>query len=115
MQILKATGLDRKFGGARWRDLPFNGPFLEMLFTKRTRLSYFTLLATTTHAALFKESHMQILKATDLDGKSRGGGAEEAALSSLYLAKRYPSILQGLIFLSRGENREEPEHVLMHH
>ena len=32
MQILKATGLDRKSGGAQWRDLRFSGPFLEMFF-----------------------------------------------------------------------------------
>jgi hypothetical protein len=37
-----------------------------------TRISYFALLATTTCAALRKESRMQILKATDLDGKSGG-------------------------------------------
>ena len=41
---------------------------------KRTRISYFALLATTTCAALRKESRMQIIKATDLDRKS--GGAQ---------------------------------------
>jgi len=34
MQIIKATGLDRKSGGAQWRDLRFGGPFLEMFFDK---------------------------------------------------------------------------------
>jgi len=32
MQIIEATGLDRKAGGAEWRDLQFSGPFLEILF-----------------------------------------------------------------------------------
>jgi hypothetical protein len=39
---------------------------------KRTRISYFARLATTTCAALRKESHMQIIKATGLQRKSRG-------------------------------------------
>jgi hypothetical protein len=39
----------------------------------RTRISYFAPLATTTCAALLKESRMQIFKATDLDRKSGGG------------------------------------------
>jgi hypothetical protein len=30
MQIPKATGLDRKSGGAQWRDLRFSGSFLEV-------------------------------------------------------------------------------------
>jgi hypothetical protein len=34
MQIIKATGLHRKPGGAQWRDLRFNGPFLEMFFDR---------------------------------------------------------------------------------
>jgi hypothetical protein len=34
MQIIEATGLDRKSGGAAWRDLRFNGPFLEMFFDR---------------------------------------------------------------------------------
>ena len=37
---------------------------------ERTRISYFALLATTTCAALGKESRMQIIKATGLDRKS---------------------------------------------
>src|SRR5271163_3683644 len=41
---------------------------------ERTRISYFALLATTTSAALRKESRMQIIKATGLDRKS--GGAQ---------------------------------------
>jgi len=41
---------------------------------ERTRISYFALLARTTFAALFKESRMQIIKATGLDRKS--GGAQ---------------------------------------
>ena len=34
MQIIKATGLDRKSGGAQWRDLRFGGSFLEMFFDR---------------------------------------------------------------------------------
>ena len=34
MQIIKATGLHRKFGGATWRDPRFSGPFLEMFFSQ---------------------------------------------------------------------------------
>jgi hypothetical protein len=34
MQIIKATGLDRKSGGAQWRDLRFSGPFLGMFFDR---------------------------------------------------------------------------------
>jgi hypothetical protein len=41
---------------------------------KRTRISYFALLATSTCAALRRESRMQIIKATGLDRKS--GGAQ---------------------------------------
>jgi hypothetical protein len=37
---------------------------------KRTRISYFALLATSTYAALRRESRMQILNATGLDRKS---------------------------------------------
>jgi hypothetical protein len=33
VQVLEATGLDRKCGGAQWRDLRFSGLFLEMFFT----------------------------------------------------------------------------------
>jgi hypothetical protein len=32
MKLINATILDRKSGGAQWRDLRFNGPFLEMVF-----------------------------------------------------------------------------------
>jgi len=39
---------------------------------ERTRISYFAQLATTTCAALFKESRMQIIKATGLDRKIGG-------------------------------------------
>jgi hypothetical protein len=39
----------------------------------RTRIFYFALPATTTSAALLKESRMQIIKATNLDRKSGGG------------------------------------------
>ena len=36
MQIIKATGLDRKSGGAQWRDLRFSGPLLGMFLTGRS-------------------------------------------------------------------------------
>ena len=39
---------------------------------ERTRISYFTLLATTTYAALRRESRMQLNNATQLDRKIRG-------------------------------------------
>jgi hypothetical protein len=39
MQIIKALGIDRKSGeGAQWRDLRFNGPFLEMFFDQACRI-----------------------------------------------------------------------------
>jgi hypothetical protein len=34
MQIPNTTGLDRKSGGAKWRDLRFSNPFLEMFFDR---------------------------------------------------------------------------------
>jgi hypothetical protein len=34
MQILSATGLHRKSGGAEWRDLRFSGPFVEMFLDR---------------------------------------------------------------------------------
>jgi hypothetical protein len=34
MQTLKATGLDRKSGGAQWRDLRFGSSHLEMFFDR---------------------------------------------------------------------------------
>jgi hypothetical protein len=30
MMLINVTGLDRKSGGAQWRDLRFSGPFLEV-------------------------------------------------------------------------------------
>jgi hypothetical protein len=39
---------------------------------ERTRISYFAPLATSTYAALRRESRTQILNATGLDGKSGG-------------------------------------------
>jgi hypothetical protein len=35
-QLIKATGLDRKSGGAQWRDLRFSGPFLGNVFRQRS-------------------------------------------------------------------------------
>ncbi len=32
--LINATDLDRKSGGAQWRDLRFAGSFLEMLFDR---------------------------------------------------------------------------------
>jgi hypothetical protein len=54
----------------------------------RTRISYFALPATTTSAALLKESRMQIIRATNLDRKS-GGGAQWIC-SSLPLSELCP-------------------------
>jgi hypothetical protein len=39
MQSLKATGLDRKSGGAQWRDLRFNGPFLKCFSTEQFEMN----------------------------------------------------------------------------
>jgi hypothetical protein len=39
---------------------------------KRTRISYFALLATITCAVFFKEKRMMLIKATGLDRKSGG-------------------------------------------
>jgi hypothetical protein len=34
MMLINATGLDRKSGGAQWRDLRFSGPFVGMFFDR---------------------------------------------------------------------------------
>ena len=34
MKMIKATALDRKSGGAQWRDLRFSGSFVEMFFDR---------------------------------------------------------------------------------
>jgi hypothetical protein len=47
-------------------------PLLLSSRPKRTRISYFAPLPTTTFAALRRESRMQIIKATGLDRKSGG-------------------------------------------
>jgi hypothetical protein len=49
-----------------------------------TRISYLALLATTTCAALFKESRMQIIKATGLHRKS-GSGVERSLCGCSFL------------------------------
>jgi hypothetical protein len=38
--VINATVLDRKSGGAQWRDLRFGGSPLGMFSTERTRSSY---------------------------------------------------------------------------
>jgi hypothetical protein len=48
----------------------FSGPFLGCFSTERTRISYFALLATSTCAALHRESRTQIVKAKGLYRKS---------------------------------------------
>src|SRR5580658_3187897 len=62
-----------------------------------TRISYFALLATTTCAALRKESRMQTIKATDLDRKS--GGAQPRDLQFPPLSNdpqsEHPSLTRG--------------------
>jgi hypothetical protein len=52
MLLINATILNRKSGGAKWRDLPFSGPFLEMFSTERSQISYFAPF----NAAGFKQS-----------------------------------------------------------
>jgi hypothetical protein len=34
MMLINATGLNRKSGGAQWRDLRFSGPFVGMFFDR---------------------------------------------------------------------------------
>jgi hypothetical protein len=41
MKFANATNLNRKSGVAKWRDLRFGGPFLEMLFKKPSRWGVF--------------------------------------------------------------------------
>src|SRR5271155_4324605 len=50
---------------------------------ERTRISYFALLATTTCAALLKESRMQIIKATGLYRKSGGAQWRDLCVDAL--------------------------------
>jgi hypothetical protein len=50
---------------------------------KRTRISYFALLATTTCAALREESRMQTLKATTLHRKSGGAKWRDLCVDAL--------------------------------
>jgi hypothetical protein len=50
---------------------------------KRTRISYFALLATTTCAALREESRMQIIKATGLHRKSGGAKWRDLCVDAL--------------------------------
>src|SRR5271155_3143753 len=50
---------------------------------ERTRISYFALLATTTCAALLKESRMQIIKATGLHRKSGGAQWRDLCVDAL--------------------------------
>src|SRR6202041_739492 len=52
---------------------------------ERTRISYFALLATSTCAALCRESRMQIPKATGLHRKSGGSVVEGSAVAAEYL------------------------------
>jgi kynurenine formamidase len=47
---------------------------------KRTRISYFALLATTTHAVFLKENRMMFINATNLDRKSGGSVVEGSAV-----------------------------------
>jgi hypothetical protein len=49
--------------------------------TERTRISYFALLATSTCAALGRESRMQVINATGLDRKIRGSAVQLSAVS----------------------------------
>ena len=58
---------------------------------KRTRISYFALLATSTCAALRRESRMQILNATGLHRKS-GGAVEGPAVRRLFLGNVFLAV-----------------------
>jgi hypothetical protein len=58
-------------------------PFLLSSRPKRTRISYFALLATTTRAALLEESRMQTIKATGLHRKSGGAQWRDLCVDAL--------------------------------
>jgi hypothetical protein len=64
---------------------------------KRTRISYFALLATSTFAALRRESRMQFPEATGLDRKSGGAEWRDLRFSSPFLKmffdRAYPDFL----------------------
>ena len=66
--------LDRS--AAQWRDLRSAVLSWKCFPTERTRISYFAKPATTTYAALIRESRTQSINATVLDRKSgeRSGG-----------------------------------------
>jgi hypothetical protein len=86
---------------------------------ERTRISYFALLATTTYAALRKESRMQLINATTLDRKSGGAWwrelcadvlswkslteGDQRLLCSLFCDKRaggHPNLVFGMAYHS---------------
>src|ERR1700761_7387906 len=63
----------------------FSSPPVECFSTERTRISYFALLATTTYAALLRESRMQFINATSLHRKSGGAQWRDLLFSGLLL------------------------------
>jgi hypothetical protein len=52
---------------------------------KRTRISYFALLATTTGAVFLKENRMMLINATALNRKSGGAQWRDLRLSEPFL------------------------------
>jgi hypothetical protein len=83
MMLINATHLDRKSGGSPPQLFVPNPPIVCSLGPKRTRISYFALLATPTCAALRKESRMQIINATSLDRKSGGAQWRDLCVDAL--------------------------------
>jgi hypothetical protein len=43
MMSINATALDRKSGGAQWRDLRFSGPFLGMFFDRANSVARYRI------------------------------------------------------------------------
>ena len=56
---------------------------------KRTRISYFALLATPTYAVFLKENRTMLINATDLDRKSGGSAVERSLCGCSPLGMRF--------------------------
>ena len=72
---------------------------------KRTRISYFALLATCTCAALCRESRMQIPNATGLHRKSGGAQWRDLRFSGPFLEMFFDRGIMGLLPTQGDEKR----------
>jgi hypothetical protein len=76
---------------------------------ERTRISYFALLATTTYAALCRESRMQLMNATTLDRKSGGAQWRDLCVDALPWKCFRQSAVRGCCnFYSVGKRQVHP-------